>query len=377
MIEDRKVFQLLISQRARPGGNVGHLSYGAWNEAEDVLVDASGVRLTLLNRHLHSPSIRARRMAGRSVRMLSGHQRLLPPTTLKAQLAASGHVFFVAHGLWDTPLLERLRGLRSEGITVSVWISEVWPSEVGDPRLRYECYSLIDHLFVAMAEAVEPLSKLAPDAQIHFLPPAADVMRFAPRDPFRERGISVLGIGRRDADQHREIREWAADRQRLYLYDTVRGQAPNWLEHREALASTYQHTNVAICNYAKHDMPELTGGLRLIPGRLFEGLAAGSVLAGMQPDEQSQIDVLGQTVVEPLSGSADSVAALLDRFSDPQETDPIRIRNLALACRAHDWAHRWKTVFEKISSPVPFGLQNRLDDLAKRAVEYEEMAVAR
>lgn len=203
---------------------------------------------------------------------------------------------------------------------------------------------MVDNIFVGIDEAVESFSSFAPHAQVHVLRPAADVLKFAPVDPFIPRGIAVLRIGRGDADQYRQILEWAGIRQALYMYDTTSGKAVDWTEHRRALTGYYQHANIAICNYAKHDVPAITGGLQVVPGRLFEGLAAGAVLVGIPPDEQSQIDVLGETVVEPID-SPRSLVQVLDRFSHPREAKPLRIRNLALACRGNDRAHRWRSVF--------------------------------
>lgn len=287
------------------------------------------------------------------------------------------HVFFIAHGLWDLAMLERLRALRRKDIPISVWISEVWPSELGDPRVRLECYGLIDHVFVAVEEAAEPFADIAPRASIHVLPPAVDVLRFSPPDPFGSRGIAVLGIGRRDPEQHRELLDWARNRHALYVYDTVQGRAERWEEHRESLASWYQHTSVAICNHAKHDVPRQTQGLRVLPGRLFEGLAAGAVLVGLPPDEARQQQLFGTSVVEPLHNIEHELSDVLDRFSDPGEALQSRVRNLALACRGHDWSHRWRTAYEAIGMPVPLGVENRIEDLAKKADEYEELAEPR
>ncbi|MGB5757028.1 MAG: hypothetical protein WBM50_08950 [Acidimicrobiales bacterium] len=365
---------MLISQRIEGGGPGGHLAYGAWNEAEDVLADTSGVGIGVLDRHSHQPQIHTRRVLGRALRRVGGRSRLLPPTRGLAAAEGHDHVFFIARGAWDLPLLERLRSLRRRSLTLSIWIPEIWPTELSDKRLVYESYSMVDHVFVGIAAAAEPFVEIAPGAQIHVLPPAVDVLRFAPADPLTPRGIAVLGIGRRDPAQHGEILDWARSRRALYIYDTVKGEAIEWAEHRQALANLYQHANVAVCNYAKHDMPTVTGGLRVLPGRLFEGLAAGTVLIGLPPDEQRQKDVVGATVVEPLDGSRNQLRELLERFSDPLEAQPIRARNLALACRGQDWGHRWKEVFEVIGLPVPFGLQNRLDDLEKKAIVYDELA---
>ena len=365
---------LLISQRTEVAGPGGHLAYGAWAEAEDVLAEAAGAPIGVLDRHSHDRPIHFRRVMGRAARRLSGRRRLLPATAIGPTVEGADHVFFMARGAWDLPLLERVRSLRADGVSISVWIPEIWPRELADDRLRYECYAMVDHVFVGIDEALVPFREIAPHAAIHVLPPAIDVARFAPIDPGAPRSIAVLGIGRRDPAQHAEILDWARRRQALYLYDTVKGQAVDWHQHREALANWYQHANVAVCNYAKHDVPDEIGGLRVLPGRLFEGMAAGAVLVGVPPDEDRQHRVLGTTVVEPLDGTRNQLAEVLERFSDPAEARAVRIRNLTLACRGHDWAHRWKTAFETVGLPVPFGLQNRLDDLDKRALEYETHA---
>ncbi|MGI9597956.1 MAG: hypothetical protein ACR2QK_17465 [Acidimicrobiales bacterium] len=342
-----------------------------------MLASAVGAPIGLLDRHAQERRIRNRRVLGRVARRVVGRDFRLPATRSTPSVEGSDHVFFMAHGPWDLPLLERLRSLRSPGVTVSVWMPEVWPGDLSDPRIEYECYSMIDHVFVGIHEAVEPFTEIVPSAQVHFLPPAVDVMRFAPVDPFADRPISVLGIGRRDPEQHRELVDWARTRQALYLYDTVEGRAIDWEEHRNALANWYQHSNALICNFAKHNMPSETGDLRTMPGRLFEGLGAGAILIGRPPDEESQRRVLGTTVVEPLGDSPRPLTELLDRFLDPAQAQAIRVRNLTLACRGHDWGHRWRTAYEAVGLEVPFGLQNRLDDLAKKADEYEELAASR
>jgi hypothetical protein len=368
---------LLISQRTKPGGLAGHLAYGAWNEAEDVLATVAGTEIAVLDRDTHSRSIRVRRLLGRGVRRVAGPQHFLPATRSTPVVGQSEHIFFIAHGVWDLPLLEQLRSLRGQAGDISVWISEVWPSELEDRRLLHECYSMVDHLFVPHEEVLDSFRDLAPHATVQVLPPAADVLRFAPSDAFGDRGIAVLGIGRRDPAQHSAILDWARRTNTLYLYDTVRGQAVDWVEHREALADHYRHANVAICNYAKFDVPELIGGLRATPGRLFEGLAAGSILIGVPPDEEQQRLLFGQTVVEELDGSPQQLSQMLDRLTDQAEIRRLRMRNLVLACRGHDWGHRWKSAFEAIGIDVPFGLENRLDTLSKKGDEYEELAERR
>ncbi len=366
---------LLVSPRMPASGHGTHLAYGAWNEAEDVLADAAGVRVGIIDRQSSDRSIQLRRVVGRGVRRIAGRTRLLPPTADLSALGDATHVLFMARGPWDLPLLERLRPLRSREVSVSVWMPEIWPSELDDVRLRFESYAMVDHVFVGIDEAVEPLHHIAPDADIHVLPPATDVPRFLPEEADQPRPIAVLGIGRRNPVQHNEILNWARQKHELYLYDTIKGAAIDWQQHRDALANWYQHANVSICNYAKHDVPAEIAGLRVLPGRLFEGLAGGSVLIGMPPDDERQQRVLGGSVVESVDGGANEMIDALERFSDPNEAGRARLRNMALACRGHDWGHRWQSALDALGLKTPEGLQHRLDQLEVRATEFERLSV--
>ncbi len=379
---------MLISQRVT-GGPVAHLAYGAWSEAEDVLASTSGWPIGLLERHGMEPRIRVRRVAGRMLRRTVGRSALIPPTRSAPRFDAVDHVVFMAYTPWDLPLLEQLKSLRGSGATVSVWMPEVWPTGLEDRRLAYECYSMVDHVFVGIDEAVEPLQRLAPDSQVHVLPPAVDVDLFRPSGPFGARGIAVLGIGRRDPDQHAELLEWSRSRGGLYLYDTTKSEAIDWKEHRRALANWYRHSSIAICNYAKMGNEHETGGLRVLPGRLFEGLAAGAIMVGIPPDSAVQTRVLGCEVVASIepgddsgsgfsNGSGDgSLSAALDRLGEGPEAEATRVRNIALACRGHDWGHRWRTMFGVLGIPIPCGLKSRLEELEKAANEMEELAEVR
>jgi glycosyltransferase involved in cell wall biosynthesis len=362
---------LLISQRLT-GGPVAHLAYGAWAEAEDVLASTANWPVGLLDRHGMDPRIRVRRVAGRFARRFGPRATLVPPTRSVPVVESTEHVVFLAYTPWDMPLLEQLKGLRTSGATISVWLPEVWPTGLDDPRLAYECFSLIDHIFVGLDEAVDPFHRIAPNSEIHVLPPAVDVEMFRPATPFGHRGVTVLGIGRRDAAQHDELLDWSTRRDELYVYDTTKGRAPDWKEHRRALAGWYQHTSIAVCNYAKMGSESETGGLRVLPGRLFEALAAGAVMVGVPPDPAVQQRVLGCEVVQPIEPG--SLSSTLDRILADERVPDLRRSNIALACRAHDWGHRWRTMFSALGMAVPVGLRNRLSDLDKVAAKLEEIA---
>ena len=280
------------------------------------------------------------------------------------QVDAADHLVLMAYGAWDLPLVERLRQLRPKAKTLSVWMPEVWPSELDD-RINYESYGMVDHVFVGISEVVDDFRSIASNADVACVPPATDVMTFCPSSVDRERSIAVLGVGRRDAEQHQQLLEWSEQTGRLYLYDTVAGQAPSWAEHRRNLAGWYRQARVAICNYGKHDRPEETGELRIVPGRLFEGMAAGAILVGKPPSEANQREIVGDIVVN--SCEHGELGALLDIYAESGAGREQRVRNMALACRRHDWGHRWRDIFTAIGEPVAEDLQRRIDELDRRA----------
>ena len=357
---------LVLSQRAAPHGPAGQLAYSAWSEAENVLIDVGGARLGLIDLHRDHIRVKARRVAGRGLRRVAGPNRSIPARSdgLMERVERADHLVLMAYGAWEVALIERLSDLRRSAKTISVWMPEVWPSEL-DGRLSYEGYGLVDHVFVGIREVVDRFADLVPNADIHCLPPAADVMTFGGPDPEPKRNIAVLGIGRREPGQHQRILEWAAANQELYLYDTLRGTAVSWREHRDALANWYRQSRMAVCNHGKHDRVHDVGDLRIVPGRLFEGLAAGAVLFGMPPDEENQRELVGELVVE--STETTDITAVLDKYNDPEASRDVSLRNASLAARRHDWGHRWRDVLATLGLPVPEGLARRLATLEARA----------
>ena len=361
---------IVLSQRDAPGGPAGQLAYSAWNEAENILVEHGGARLGLIDLHRHHRRVRLRRVAGRGLRRFGGSHRLVPARSdgLLAPVDEADHLVFMAHGAWELALVERLGRLRRSAKTISVWMPEVWPSEL-DGRLAFEGYDMIDHVFVGIREVVDLFSDLAPNADVRCLPPAADVLTFGGPDPEPKRNIAVIGIGRREPTQHGRILEWAAANQELYLYDTLHGKAVSWRAHRDAVAGWYRQSRMAVCNYGKHDRPHEIGDLRIVPGRLFEGLAAGAVLIGMPPDEENQRQLVGEVVVE--SSDSTDLGDLLDTYNDPAARRDTSLRNASLAARRHDWAHRWRDVLDVLDIPRPERLDQRLELLACRADEID------
>jgi hypothetical protein len=362
---------IVLSQRETVGGIAQQLAYSAWSEAENVAVGVGGARLGLLNKHGQSKRVKARRVAGRVVRRVGGRSLQLPAlgSGLINQIEPGDHLVLMAFGAWDLPLVERMRQLRAAAKTISVWMPEVWPTEL-DERTRFESYAMVDQVFVGIREVMDDFGQIAPEADVTCLPPATDVLGFCPTSADNIRNISVLGVGRRDESQHQQLLAWADRTGRLYLYDTVRGEPISLAEHRQNLAGWYRQARVAICNYGKHDRPAETGGLRIVPGRLFEGMAAGAILVGRPPSETNQREIVGEIVVNPAEQS--DFIGVIDTFTEPGAGRQERIRNMVLACRRHDWAHRWHNIYRTLGESIPEPLSARISALAEHADGLEK-----
>jgi hypothetical protein len=371
---------LIVSQRQRPDGFGRQPGYVAFNEAEDILADCTGADLAMVDRNPTHPAIRARRLAGRGLRRVAGNDQRLPgaaalPFRVPAiEQPVHDHydlAVFVGFTMWDLPLLQH--ALRGRGLAdrIAVWFPEAWASEFADGRLDYEPFGFADAIFVGMEAACHQLAAIAP-GPVHHLPPAVDVLRFAPLPPEGPRPIDVLGIGRRDRGLHAALLDWSQRAGKLYVYDTISGsQVGDARAHRVNLGDTYRRTNVALTNYAKYDMPQVTRGEREVPGRLWEGLASGAILVGRAPDDTLQRKLIGESVVVDLPAEPlDAVDLIGKLHRDANET--IRRHHVKLALRRHDWAHRWASIFTGTGLEVPAGLRTRIDELATIAASLDQ-----
>jgi hypothetical protein len=354
---------LLASQRANVDGIGGLPAFGAWYEAEDVLRSVAETDLLLLERGADRGPIRLRRIAGRGLRRSVGPGRSIPTTgPYKPPADHYDLAVFIPFTAWELPLLEDIRRLREVADRVVVYLPEVWPLVAGDPRLRFEPWHLVDDIFMGIHPSVAVMADNI-DREVHHLPMAADVHTFRPRTLDDPRPIDVLNIGRRLADLHEELLKWAYRDHRFYRYDTFRAATvDDPIQHRRDLGQRYQRASVALCSYPKHDMPEETRGQRIIPQRLWEGLAGGTVMIGMPPEEELQRIAVGEVVVEQLPADPKEGVAAIEELVDG-DTRWIRRRNLDLALRQHDWVHRWITVFETLGLDVPPDATQRVKEL--------------
>ncbi len=360
----------MLSRRGVSDATTSFPAYGVWTEAEDVLTQCVDAEVVQLPQSIRHPLVRVRRQAGRIARSTLGADTAVPALQARSparQLRGEYDlIVFLAYSIWDLPLLERLGRLRNFSDRIAVWFLETWPSAYLDGRVKNEPFHTVDHIFVGLDVAVDPLAETI-GRPVQYLPMSTDVTRFGPATIDQERPIDLFVPGRRDEDQHRAMLSWAAAEDRLYMYDTTVVGAPAELKpHRDALGERYAKTKITVCNYAKKDETKVIGQHRVMPGRLWEALAAGCALVGDPPSSESQRAAFGRQVVTPLPEGADEVAPFLENVIASRSHTEIA-GQVALAYRGHDWAHRWGALFDQVGLSTPAGLQARIDDLAERS----------
>jgi hypothetical protein len=363
----------LLTQRDCTTGSALFPAYGVWREAEDVLLDAIDADLVHLDLAIEAPRVRVRRKVGEVLRWAGGPQRSVPAFTgsqaLRPLEGRYDAAIFLAFSIWDLQLVERLGPLRRYADRIAVWFFETWPSSYTDGKVLLEPFHAVDDIFVGLERSVEPLAATL-GRPVTYMPMAIDTLRFCPDGPTSERQIDLIGIGRRREEQHEQMLAWSLDRERFYLYDSVELERPAD-NHRDNLGRWYATSKLATCNYAKSDRPDIVGDLRVLPGRLFEGLAAGAGLLGIPPDPESQRNLFGRTVVYP---TPDDPRALPEFLEDlihrhgPSEASA----NVRTALAGHDWVHRWIALFNHLELDVPDTFLDRVNRLQRQAEKFAD-----
>lgn len=366
---------LILSQRRIERS----LAYTSWTEAEDVLVSHGSADLHLLEHRGSSAAMRARALVGRTVRRVAKPDVLLPPVGRGRLRDGDRYDVAVAvlKTVWDLGVVENLPGLRGAAGAVVGWFPEVWPSELAD-KVALEPFSLLDEVFVGEPRSAEQLSSLL-GRPVHFLPLATDVETFSgtetPGLPARGDGrpIDVLNIGRRDPRLHDELVRWSRSAGRYYVFDTLSGAvAEDPAAHRRALADQLQRTSVAISSYAKQGVA-IAGDVRWVPSRVFDDLAAGTVMAGVPPEAASQRALFGREVVHPLPEDPVQAAQVVaDLVSAPLIEE--RRQNVRTAMAGHDWSHRWVSLLETSGFAPGARLVERATSLRRQAAMDRDTA---
>jgi hypothetical protein len=350
-------------------------------EFEDVVAEVTGAdRADVGDRQALELSRRAYKLA----RFATGSRRFAgacAPRPSTVMLDRDYDLFFPvfnhAHELFA---LATVPGWRQRCRVAACFINELWVHLL--PRYLLELLAEFEHVFVGARHAVSEVARIV-GRPCSYLPAAVDVLRFSPSAEPPARAIDVCNIGRRSSVTHNALLRLARDRRIFYYYDTVAASGDgekqrtfhvdNAGEHRLLLASLLQRSRYFIANRGRANEPELMMGRDEIPGRFYEGAAAGTVMLGEAPRTEEFERQFGwpDALIPVPFDSPDVGRALLELDEDPQRLERIRRNNVHNAALRHDWVYRLRTVFETVGIPPTDGMlarEKRLQAVAALAL---------
>ena len=338
-------------------------------EFEDVILELTGGDCVEVG---NDKALQFSRRAYKMLRLASRSPRLartLAPPPSAVELRRDYELFFpVFNHPHELYALAAVPNWRKRCRVAACFIDEVWAHLL--PGYLLELLQQFDHVFIGTLHCVEEVGRIV-GRPCSYLPLAANVLRFSPWPDPPVRVIEVCNIGRRSAVTHQALLQLASARKMFYFYDTVSSgtfndkqrtfHIENHREHRYLLAQLLQRSRYYIANRARINEPQYTGNREEIPGRYYEGAAAGAVLLGeapATPEFVRQFDWPDAVIHLPFD-SPDIEDILTQLHRDPERLEQISRRNVHFAAHRHDWVHRLQTVLATLGLPPTPAMQQR------------------
>ena len=331
-------------------------------------------------------SLELSRRAYKLARLASGSpglaRRLAPSPRAKVVLERDFDLFFpVFSHTYQLYSLATIPNWRQRCRKAACFVTEVWSDML--PEYLLELLSAFDHVFIGHRHPVKDVARIT-GRPCTYLPPAVDVLRFAPPSWDQPRPIDVCNVGRRSPVTHLALLDDAERRHSFYYYDTVaasgsdlkdrtvRVDSPH--EHRRKLATLLKHSRYFIANRSYANRPEFTAGRDEVSARFYEGAAAGAVMIGEAPrteEFKQQFDWPDALIHVPFD-SPDIGRILAGLNGDPGRLSAVRRNNVRQAAQRHDWLHRILVVFDTLGLAPTEKMRAR----AKRLEQITSTALA-
>jgi Glycosyl transferases group 1 len=308
--------------------------------------------------------------------------RAIAPDFCTVRLEKHYELFFpVFNHAYELYALATLPDWRRRSRLAACFVSELWVQHL--PKYLLEMLAEFDHVFVGVQHVVDEVSQIV-GVPCHYLPLAADVLRFSPYPDLPARTIDVCNIGRRSEVTHAQLLGLARERRLFYYYDTVAASGPDRKqrtfrvsdpeEHRLLLANLLRRSRYYIANRSRVNEPEFTMGRDEISSRFYEGAAAGTVMLGEPPRTplfEAQFDWPDALITLPFD-SPEIARLLAELDADPKRLSRVQRSNVRNAALRHDWVHRVREVFKTLGLPPTAGMlarEERLRALAALAAD--------
>jgi hypothetical protein len=278
----------------------------------------------------------------------------------------------------DLLYVNAIDGWKDHCRTSVCWIDEMWADAVPRYKKWLRALEPFDHIFVGYRGTAAPLSK-ALGRPVHWMPGGVDALRFCPDPHPPARVIDVYSIGRRHERIHDALLGMSREKGMFYLHDTLRSVSTaepiDDRQHRDLYANLAKRSRFFLVAPGKavrddyaHQMAQSELGFRY-----YEGTAAGAVLIGQAPHDESFQTMFdwNDSVIDIRTDGTD-VAEIIDSLTaQPERMRAASRANTAQALLRHDWVYRWKALLERAglaASPRMEERTHRLQALASVTV---------
>jgi hypothetical protein len=340
-------------------------------EAQDILADVDDVDLVCPETG-RGHNFRKRWQAWRMYRDISGRGVFANPGLKTSKLNCEYDLFLArCQTERELPHINAIEVWKDHCKKSVCWIDELWAATIPKAKHWLHAFRQFDHIFTGCLGTVGPLSE-AIDRPVHWLPGAADTLRFTPYPDAPARAIDIYSIGRRREGIHQQLLQAARRREIFYIYDTFQGSLANVYDHREHrdyFANVAKRSRYFMVAPGKVDSFGENQGQSEVGHRYCEGAAAGAVLLGQAPHGEAfqQMFPWQDAVIPVESDGSDIMDVVAELASDPERVSAASRRNAVGALLHHDWVYRWKEILKVAGlepSPRMCARERRLQELA-------------
>jgi hypothetical protein len=258
------------------------------------------------------------------------------------------------------------------------YVGEMYAADVAGLGDLLPLLKQFDHLLVAVRGTVQALEE-ATGRPCHYLPPSTDTAKFCPYPDPPQRVIDFYAMGRRAPATHDALLGMAAKDDWYYMYDTTPNSVvTSHVEHRQRLADMMKRSRFFLVNCARFTDQQRTRGQQELGFRYFEGAAAGTVLVGEAPDNDTFREQFGwEDSVIALPADAGRIAESLAALdADPARLERISKVNVVNSLRRHDHVYRWAQVLSLAGLEASAAMTSRIADLRALADTIEGTVAA-
>lgn len=253
--------------------------------------------------------------------------------------------------------INAIKGWREHSRLAICWMAEFYEHDIPNYKSVLRTLSRFDFVLFAFTK-IDAFKSILGHRVAH-LPYGVDAIKFCPHPKRPSRFIDVLSIGGRADTTHQALLRMEKDDDILYVHDTMKGPLAvhDVEEHRLQLSNLVKRSRYFIVNPGSIDQPEKIGRQLEFGSRYFEGLAAGAILLGDRPRNNSEFDRIfnwSDAVIHVPYGSESIREVIHEIDKDLIRQERISTQNIAESLSKHDWVHRWESVLKLAGlQPLP------------------------